>query len=133
MDLGGYTCQSEGEDVERFSLHFRAQGATMKLRRSQKKEREKMKTQTAVIMTENKEEKGVLTRYRLLCTFDAFEETEVFSVFLTTRCEDVLSEDFVYDIARDRDEAICFFRLLCENRATACHLIEIAENFLAGA
>ena len=84
-----------------------------------------------IILTKTREENGTSTRYRLIGTFDAFGDTEIFSVFLTTMRGDSLTEDFVYDISRDPDEAARFFRTVCEHRATALHLRELAEDFLA--
>ena len=89
-----------------------------------------METQaTAVIGTDISREEGILNRYRLIATTEA-SGAEVFSVFLTTESEDGLTEDFVYDVSRDPDEAELFFRRLVACRATALHLRDIAEDFL---
>ena len=92
-----------------------------------------MKTESAVILTKTREEEDVSTRYRLITTFDAFCGAEVFSVLLTTRRGKEETEDFVYDIARDEDEAARFFSRIVEYRVTARHLREIAEDFLCEA
>ena len=85
---------------------------------------------SGLIMTDIGREEGVLNRYRLIATMDAFSGREVFSVFLTTESADGVTEDFVYDITRDPDEARVFFQRIVESRATALHLREIAEDFL---
>ena len=92
-----------------------------------------MKSETSVMLTEVRKEGGVSTRYRLLGTLDTFLGTEVFSVFLTTQCEGMFTEDFVYDISRDEGEAVRFFHRIVEYRVTALHLREIAEDFLVEA
>ena len=89
-----------------------------------------MKTESCVILTETRKGCGVLTRYRLIETFDAFLGTAVFSVLLTTEYGGTVTEDFVCDLSRDPDEAARFFRRIVEYRATATHLRELAEDFL---
>ena len=88
------------------------------------------KETSALILTDITGENGILNRYRLIATMDAISGKEVFSVFLTTESGEGMTEDFVYDITRDSDEAVRFFHRLVEYRATALHLRDIAEDFL---
>jgi hypothetical protein len=45
----------------------------------------------------------------------------------------MVDEEFVYDIARDKDTALRFFNCLCREHVTACTLCDIARDFLAEA
>jgi|GEM_PF-2628872 len=74
--------------------------------------------------------KNISTRFRLIRTFDSWKEADVFSVFLTTESAEGLTEDFVYDVTRDCDEAHRFFDMLCERDATALNLHDVTEDFL---
>ena len=90
-----------------------------------------METSTSsIVLTKRREEGDLMNCFRLVRTFDSFQEANVFSVFLTTESEGEYSEEFVYDISRDFGEAKSFFDLLCRNDATATHLRDIAEDFL---
>lgn len=84
-----------------------------------------------IIFTKRREDGVLVTDLRLIRTFDALWETDVFSVLLTTHAGGVRTEDFVYDISRDFDEAKRFFDMLCRGKASAVHLRELAEDFLA--
>ena len=85
---------------------------------------------SSVVLTKRKKGEDWLNSFRLVRTFDSFQEANVFSVFLTTESEGECTEDFVYDIARDFGEAKSFFDLLCKNDASATHLRELAEDYL---
>ena len=90
-----------------------------------------METSTSSVILSKKRKGGdLLNCFRLVRTFDSFQEANVFSVFLTTESNGGCTEDFVYDISRDFGEAKSFFDLLCRNDASATHLREIAEDFL---
>ena len=90
-----------------------------------------METSTSsVILSKRRKGGDLLNCFRLVRTFDSFQEANVFSVFLTTESNGDCTEDFVYDISRDFGEAKSFFDLLCRNDASATHLREIAEDFL---
>ncbi|MBR6744855.1 MAG: hypothetical protein IKM00_06545 [Clostridia bacterium] len=86
---------------------------------------------SSIVLTKKRKEGDVRNCFRLVRTFDSFCEADVFSVFLTTESEGACEEDFVYDISRDLGEAKSFFDLLCRNDASAVHLREIAEDFIA--
>jgi hypothetical protein len=88
-------------------------------------------TGSEIIFTKRREDGGILTDLRLIRTFDALWETDVFSVLMTTQTHGARTEDFVYDISRDFEEAKRFFDLLCEGKASTVHLRELAEDFLA--
>ena len=85
---------------------------------------------SSVVLTKKRKGGDLMNCFRLVRTFDSFQEANVFSVFLTTESEDECTEDFIYDISRDFGEAKSFFDLLCRNDATATHLRDIAEDFL---
>ncbi len=88
-------------------------------------------TASSIVLTKKRKEGDLLNCFRLVKTFDSFQEANVFSVFLTTESDGAYTEDFVYDISRDFGEARGFFDLLCRNDATATHLRDIAEDFLS--
>ena len=91
-----------------------------------------METSTSSVILSKKRKGGdLLNCFRLVRTFDSFQEANVFSVFLTTESNGDCTEDFVYDISRDFGEAKSFFDLLCRNDASATHLREIVEDFLS--
>ena len=85
---------------------------------------------SSVVLTKRRKEGDLTNCFRLVRTFDSFQDANVFSVFLTTESAGVCAEDFVYDISRDFGEAKSFFDLLCRNDASAIHLRDIAEDFL---
>ena len=91
-----------------------------------------MKTNASfTILLRREETDGLHNCFRLIRTFDAFQGADVYSVFLTTEDGGECTEDFVYDISRDYGEVKRFFDLLCRNGATATHLRELAEDFIA--
>lgn len=85
---------------------------------------------SSVVLTKRRKGGDLMNCFRLVRTFDSFQEANVFSVFLTTESDGVCTEDFVYDISRDFGEAKSFFDLLYRNDASAIHLRDIAEDFL---
>ena len=85
---------------------------------------------SSIVLTKRRTGGDLMNCFRLVRTFDSFQEANVFSVFLTTESGGKCTEDFVYDISRDFGEAKSFFDLLCRNDATATHLRDIAEDFL---
>ena len=87
---------------------------------------------SSTLCTRRQEADGLCNCFRLIKTFDAFQGADIYSVFLTTENGTECTEDFVYDVSRDFGEVKHFFDLLCRNDATATHLRELAEDFLAG-
>ena len=85
---------------------------------------------SSIVLTKRRKGGDLMNCFRLVRTFDSFQEANVFSVFLTTESDGVRTEDFIYDISRDFGEAKSFFDLLCRNDASAIHLRDIAEDFL---
>ncbi len=83
-----------------------------------------------IILTQSYLEKGIFSFVRLIHTVDIFQNTDVFSVFMTSKSAETQTEDFIYDISRERDEAEKFFRMLCEQKATASSLQSLAEAFV---
>ena len=75
----------------------------------------------------------ILNCCRLIHTVDVYHGNDVYSVFLTTRNNDMIDEEFVYDIAHDKNKAVDFFTLVCREHVTACTLRDIARDFLAEA
>ena len=87
---------------------------------------------TAVISDFSKTEDHIDNHFRLIRTMDIFHQTDVFSVFLTTRSPDGCYEEFVYDIARNYETAETFFNLICKANVTALSLCDVAEDFISG-
>lgn len=86
---------------------------------------------SSIIQTQCLAQDDIRNRFRLIRTLDAFRNTDVFSVFLTTESPNACDEDFIYDISRDLGTAKEFFRLISEGNVTALTLREIAEDFIA--
>lgn len=89
------------------------------------------RTESTILFTSCTAEEQIYNCYRLIHTVDAFLGDDVFSVFITTKTDDRLDEEFVYDIARDEQMAKDFFSHICRERVTACTLQDIAKDFLA--
>ena len=87
--------------------------------------------QPSIIQTEFYTRNHIHNRFRLIHTVDVFQNTDVFSVFLTTESPDGYHEEFVYDIARHPATAKEFFRLICQGDVSATSLRDIAEDFVA--
>ncbi len=86
---------------------------------------------TSVIASVSHTENDVDNHFRLIRTMDVFQNTDVFSVFLTTCSPTGCYEAFVYDISRNPDIAASFFALICRENVTAVSLSDIAEDFIA--
>ena len=86
---------------------------------------------SSILLTEMRKKDGFLTCIRLIKTFDVFQMSDIFSIFLTTQAGEIRTEDFVYDVARNFETAKRLFDILCENGASAVHLHELAEDFLS--
>jgi hypothetical protein len=89
------------------------------------------RTESTILFTNCTAEEQIFNCYRLIRTVDAFLGDDVFSVFVTTKTDDGLDEEFVYDITRDEQVAKDFFSRLCHERVTACTLQDITKDFLA--
>ncbi len=91
------------------------------------------RSESSIILTHCTTQEQILNCCRLIHTIDACNGNDVFSVFLSTYDEGMVDEEFVYDIARDKDTAMRFFNCLCREHVTACTLCDIARDFLAEA
>ncbi|MBQ3490812.1 MAG: hypothetical protein IJA86_09505 [Clostridia bacterium] len=89
-------------------------------------------TNSSIILTQNYRENNAVSAIRLIHSVDIFQNTDVFSVFLTTESDGKQTEEFIYDISRNKRDAKKFFSLLCEQKATADSLCELAANLIAG-
>ena len=85
----------------------------------------------SILLSKHTVQNHVKNHFRLIQTSDIFLNTDIFSVFLTTESPDAYDEEFIFDISRDFETAISFFRLISEGNVTALTLREIAEDFLA--
>ncbi len=68
---------------------------------------------------------------RLIRTFDALENTDIFSIFLSNGTHHEFEEDFIYDVARQESEALEIYHLLCQNNVTVCTLRDVLSDLLA--
>ena len=74
---------------------------------------------------------GVQNTYRLLRCVDAERGTDIYSIFLTTKADEFVDEEFIFDLARTEDAATKFFEQMLKMQVTACTLTDIASDFLA--
>ena len=86
---------------------------------------------TCIVSSVSNTEYEIINHFRLISTIDIFQQTDVFSVFLTTTSPEDSSEAFVYDISRNPHTAEQFFDMICKNNVTALSLREIAEDFIS--
>ena len=87
--------------------------------------------ESSILLTHCNMQEEILNCCRLIHTVDVYHGNDVYSVFLTTRNNDMIDEEFVYDIAHDKNKAVDFFTLVCREHVTACTLHDIARDFLA--
>lgn len=86
---------------------------------------------TCIISSISQKEKTISNHYRLIRTMDPFQQTDIFSVFLTTTTAEGTDEAFAYDITRNPHTAEIFFERIRKGNVTALSLNEIAEDFIA--
>ncbi|MBQ7309080.1 MAG: hypothetical protein IJW87_02780 [Clostridia bacterium] len=90
-----------------------------------------MHNKSSVIQTKHHLQNETVSKLRLIQTVDPFQNTDVYSLFLTTESENGCNEEFIYDISRNAQAAKAFFELLCKEKVTALSLREVAEDYLA--
>ena len=64
------------------------------------------RNESSVLLAQWNAESDIRNHYRLLRTTDPFHGDDVFSVFLSTITPDECDEEFLYDITRNRDDAL---------------------------
>lgn len=89
------------------------------------------RNESSVLLAQWNAESDIRNHYRLLRTTDPFHGDDVFSVFLSTITPDECDEEFLYDITRNRDDALRLFDLLCQKNVTACTLADVVADSLA--
>ena len=89
------------------------------------------RTESAIITAHFTTENNIMNYCRLIRTTDPFQGGDVFSVFLTTRSRTEADEEFVFDIARNEEDATDLFDRICRGNVTACTLRDVIADFLA--
>ncbi len=75
---------------------------------------------------------GTLTnQYRLLQCMEPLGSQEIYSLFVTTQSMDCTEEEFVFDIARDKDEAMRLFLAVYGGNVSVCTLRDVLSDLIA--
>ena len=67
-----------------------------------------MHNESSVIQTKHHLQNETVSKLRLIQTVDPFQNTDVYSLFLTTESENGCNEEFIYDISRNAQAAKAF-------------------------
>ena len=88
-------------------------------------------TTTCVILTKYLRNEDTENRIRLIETADPLSDEWIYSLFVTTIRNQETAEEFVYDVARSKEDAFEILRRLCEQSVTAYHLHEAVYHIIS--
>ena len=83
------------------------------------------------ILTQQNKNGNMTNICRLIKTADTLSCGWIYSVFISTKKNSSIDEEFAYDIARDEEDALSIFRKLCDASVTADALHDTLHKLIA--